>query len=220
MELQKLIYNETLKWAKEVGFSVENHEDEPCIRLRDLSRWIDNSGKKDVTLKNFMKNCPEYGIPSRRSQWVIRIKYLPYLLSRFGIGRISNPVERYKIRGLLERFGFQIPNHPPHRVYFVKFCSKADGQEYCKIGITSTAMETRLVSLRQQIGQLAVDRKLKVLGVIKEDDAAALESQIKNQYSCLRVDNFVNGPMVGKKEIYKLTPKLHEFIKSKSTAAE
>lgn len=220
MGLQQLIYQETLKWTKEAEFSIKKYNGDQCVLLGELSRWIDDSGKKDVTLKSFMKNCPEYGIQLEPSQWVIRIKYLPYLISRFGIGRISNPVERDKIRELLERFGFQIPNHPPHKVYFVKFCSKADKKEYCKIGITSTAMETRLISLRQQIGRLAVDRKLEVLGVIKDNDAAALESKIKEQFACLRVDNFEDGSTVGKREIYKLTAELHKFIKSKSTAAE
>ena len=220
MGLQHLIYEETQKWTEEAGFSSENYNGDSCIQLCDLSRWIDDSGKKDVTLKGFMENCPEYGIRLPSSQWVIRIKYLPYLISRFGIGRISNPAERDKIRGLLERFGFQIPNHPPHRVYFVRFCSEVDGKEYCKIGITSTAMKTRLISLRQQIGRLAVDRELEVLGVIEDNDAAALESKIKEKFASLRVNNFEDGSTVGKKEIYQMTSELHEYIKCKSTDTE
>ena len=220
MGLQQLIYQETLKWTKEAGFSIKKYNGDQCVLLGELSRWIDESGKKDVTLKNFMKNCPEYGIQLEPSQWVIRIKYLPYLISRFGIGRISNPAERDKIRGLLERLGFQIPNHPPHRVYFVRFSSKVDEKEYCKIGITSTSTKTRLISLRQQIGILAVDRKLEMLGIIEDNDAAALEFEIKEKFASLRADNFEDGSTVGKKEIYKLTSELREFINSKSTGTE
>ena len=217
MGLQHLIYEETRKWTKEAGFSIKNHDGDSCIQLGDLSRWIDDSGKKDVTLKGFMENCPEYGIQSECSQWMIRIKYLPYLISRFGIGRISNPAERDKIRGLLERFGFQIPNHPPHRVYFVRFCSEVDRKEYCKIGITSTTMKTRFNSIRQQISPLAVKGSLKILGEIETDDAANLESKIKDRFASSRVNNFVDGSMVGKREIYKLTCELREFIESNST---
>ncbi|MCY3549372.1 MAG: hypothetical protein OXH39_02850 [Candidatus Poribacteria bacterium] len=220
MGLQQLIYKETLRWMKEECLSIQKCNGDLYVPLCELSSWIDDSGKKDVTLKGFMENCPEYGIQSECSQWMIRIKYLPYLISRFGIGRISNPAERDKIRGLLERFGFQIPNHPSHQVYFVRFCSEADRKEYCKIGITSTAMKTRLISLRQQIGKLAVDRELEVLGVIEDNDAAALESKIKEKFASLRVNNFENGSTVGKKEIYQMTSELHEYIKCKSTDAE
>jgi hypothetical protein len=220
MELQRLIYEETKRWIEEECLPIKKCNGDLCVPLRKLSRWIDESGKKDTTLRDFMKNCPEYGIPLRHSQWVIRIKYVPYLISRFGIGRISNPAERDKIRGLLERFGFQIPNHPPHRVYFVRFCSEVDKEEYCKIGITSTAMKIRFNSIRQQISPLAVKGSLEILGEIETDDAANLESEIKEQFASFRVNNFVDGSTVGKREIYKLTSELCEFIKSKSTDAK
>lgn len=196
---------------------IEEYNRDLCVPLRELSRWIDESGRMDITLRRFIRDCPEYGFRLTRSKWLIRIKYLPYLVSRFGIGRIADKKVRDKICGLLERFGFQIPDHPPHQVYFVKFHSKADKILYCKIGITSTAMETRLISLRQQIGRLAVDGKLEVLGVVEENDAATLESKIKEQFASLRVDDFEDGSTVGKKEIYKLTRELREFIKCNST---
>lgn len=220
MRLQQLIYEETLKWMKEECLPIEENGNDSCVRLRDLSRWIDESGKMDTTLKRFIKNCPEYGFQLTRSKWLIRIKYLPYLVSRFGIGRITDKKVRDKICEILERFGFLIPEHPPHRVYFIKFCGKMDTEKYCKIGITSTAMETRFNSIRQQISPIAVPGSIEILGGIKTDDAANLESKIKEKFACLRADNFEDGSTVGKKEIYKLTSELCEFIKSKSTNAE
>ena len=220
MGLQQLIYQEALKWTKEAGFSIEKYNGDQCVLLGELSRWIDESGRMDTTLKRFIKNCPEYGFRLTRSKWLIRIKYLPYLVSRFGISRITDKNVRDKIYEILERFGFLIPERPLDRVYFIKFCGKMDREEYCKIGITSTAMETRFNSARQQIRPIAVRGSLEILGEIKTDDAANLESKIKEKFACLRVDNFEDVSTVGKKEIYKLTNGLREFIKSKSTNAE
>ena len=220
MELQELIYEETLKWLKEECLPIEEYDNDSCVPLRELSRWIDESGKMDTTLKRFIKNCPEYGSQLTRSKWLICIKYLPYLVSRFGISRITDKNVRDKICEILERLGFLIPEHPLHRVYFIKFCGKMDRKEYCKIGITSTAMETRFNSARQQIRPIAVRGSLEILGEIETDDAANLESKIKEKFACLRADNFEDGSTVGKKEIYKLTNELREFIKSKSTNAE
>ena len=163
MGLQWLIYCEALKLVEDAGLCIEEHKGDLCVTLCELSRWIDKSGKKDSTLKRFIKDCPEYGFKLTRFKWLIRIKYLPYLVSRFGIGRIRDKKVRDRIRETLERFGFQIPEHPPHRVSFIKFRSKFDKKEYCKIGITSTAMETRFDSARQQIRPLAVDGSLDIL---------------------------------------------------------
>ena len=78
----------------------------------------------------------------------------------------------------------------------------------------------RFNSIRQQIGPLAVDNSLEILGEIETDDAVALESEIKELFISIRVDNFEDGSMVGKKEIYKLTCELYQFIKSNSTISQ
>ena len=64
------------------GLSIKEHDGDSYVPLHELSRWIDESGKKDVTLKNFMKSCPEYGILLEGSR-LIHIKYLPYLVRSF-----------------------------------------------------------------------------------------------------------------------------------------
>ena len=220
MELQQLVYCEVLKLVEEAGLCIEEYKKDLCVTLRELSQWIDKSGRKDHTLKRFIKDCPEYGFQVTRSKWLIRIKYLPYLVSRFGIGRITDKKVREKIREILERLGFLIPEHPPYRVYFVKFRSKTDELEYCKIGITSTAMETRFNSVRQQISPLAVNGSLEILCEIEKDDAANLESKIKERFASFRVNNFADGSTVGKREIYKLTCELREFIESNSTISQ
>ena len=220
MRLQQLIYEETLKWMKEECLPIEEHDKDLCVPLRELSRWIDESGKMDTTLKRFIKNCPEYGSQLTRSKWLIRIKYLPYLVSRFGISRITDKNVRDKICEILERFGFLIPERPLDRVYFIKFCGKMDREDYCKIGITSTATETRFNSVRQQISPIAVRGSIEILGEIKADDAANLESEIKEQFASVGVDIFMDESTVGKTEIYELTPELYQFIKSNSTISQ
>ncbi|MXV83101.1 hypothetical protein F4X88_07455 [Candidatus Poribacteria bacterium] len=220
MELQQLIYCEALKLVEEAGLCIEEHKKDLYVTLRELSQWIDESGRKDHTLKRFIKDCPEYGFQVTRSKWLIRIKYLPYLVSRFGIGRITDKKVRDKIREILERFGFLIPEHPPHRVYFITFRGKRDQKKYCKVGITSTAMETRFNSVRQQIRSLTMEDSLEILGEIETDDAASLESLIKEQFASVRADTFIGSSTVGKKEIYELNRELYQFIKSNSTISQ
>lgn len=220
MRLQQLIYCEALKLVEEADLCIEKHKDDLCVTLRELSRWIDESGKRDTTLKRFIKDCPEYGFQVTRSKWLIRIKYLPYLVSRFGIGRIKDKNVRDKIYEILERFGFLIPEYPPHRVYFIKFCRTVDEKKYCKVGSTSTAMETRFRSFRQQIRPIAVRGSLEILGEIETDDAASLESEIKERFAAVSVDIFMDESTVGKTEIYELTPELYQFIKSNSTISQ
>lgn len=210
MELQQLIYNETLKWAKEAKLTLTEHEDASCIQLRDLPKWIDRN-----KLKRTMENFPTYGV---REQGLIYIKYLPYLLSRLDVHKIKNPLDRDRIRELLERFGFMIPDTPLHTVYFVEFLAKEDQARYCKIGFTATSMKTRLNTLnrRQQIGEIAVDGTIKVVDSIKTGEIAVndLEYAIKTSVADLRIKKFENGITVGKSEIYKLTPELLKLINS------
>ena len=206
MELQQLIYDETLKWARESGFTPKTFNDDLCIQLHDLSQWVDGSHNAKNRFKGSLKDCPEFGDPE---QDLIFIRYLPYFLVRY------NPRDaqvRNKIRGLLERFGFTSPDPPIHKVYFIKFQDKEDGEIYCKIGSTTTSIETRLNSSRQQIGKLAVDGKVDLIGVIETNKANVLESVIQEHFSQYRVEKYKNQSTVGKEEIYKLPESSRRLI--------
>ena len=146
MKLRQLIYDETLKWLREVDIEISDYNGNSCIQLKELSKWIDDSGKKEVRLKGILQDTPAYGVSKKA---LIYIKYLPYLLNRFDVHRITNPEERNNICGFLKRIGFMVPEAPPHKLYFVEFEAKEDNKRYIKIGYTTTSMKTRLNSIRQ-----------------------------------------------------------------------
>lgn len=204
MKLEKLIYDETLKWVKETIPCIEKYNGNLCVRLEDLSQWIDDSGKKKNRLIGILKDSPSYGVCE---EGLIYIKYLPYLLCRFDVHRVTNLEERERIQGFLERIGFMIPKTPPHKFYFVEFYAKEDKKRYIKIGYTTTSMKTRLRSIRQQFRPLAVNGSIKIVGIIKKmmNDITIVEKQIKERLTSFRVTQFETGTMVGKTEIYNLS---------------
>lgn len=205
MKLQQFIYDETLKWVKESKFKPKEYNDKLCIRLHDLVEYFGGSTK--ASFENKLKNFPGYGDPE---QELICIKYLPYFLAQYTPRDVS---VRDKIHATLKKIGFMIPTLPVPKIYFIKFRDKDDGEMLCKIGWTSTSMETRLNSIRQQVGKLA-DGEPELIAVIETPDAGNLESKIKKFFDKDRVNKFSTMSTVGKEEIYKLTPELLKLIRA------
>ena len=203
MKLQQVIFDETLKWVKESGFTTTEYNDELYIGLDDLARCFGGSTK--ASFKNKLKNIPGYGEPK---QELIFIKYLPYFLAQYTPRNIQI---QDKIHETLKRLGFVIPDYPPPKLYFIEFRDKENGEKYCKMGWTSTSIETRLNSICQQIGKLA-DGKFEKIAVIETPKALCLEKQLKKILAPDRVTKFSTGATVGKEEIYRLTPKLYNLI--------
>ncbi|RKU05900.1 hypothetical protein C6501_19375 [Candidatus Poribacteria bacterium] len=203
MKLQEFIFDETFKWVKESNFITKKYNDELYIQLHDLAQYF--GGATKTSFENKLKNVPGYGDPEQN---LICIKYLPYFLAQYTPRDVS---VRDKIHATLKRIGFMIPTLPVPKLYFIKFCDKDNGEMLCKIGWTSTSIQTRLNSSRQQVGKLA-NGEYELITYIETLDAGNLEEEIREDFGKDRVDKFDPMSTVGKGEIYKLTLELHERI--------